>query len=84
MCDRAGDFTRGVVVLAVFVVVTLMATSVAAQSTTGTILGKVTDSGGLVLPGDIQRRQELLEFLGLVDLAVRAVDGNEFHGSGHI
>jgi hypothetical protein len=51
MCDRARGFTRGVVVLAVLAVVTLMAASAAAQSTTGTILGKVTDSGGLVLPG---------------------------------
>jgi hypothetical protein len=51
MGDRAGRFTRGMVVLAVLAVVTLMATSVAAQSTTGTILGKVTDSAGLVLPG---------------------------------
>ena len=50
MCDRVGVFTR-VVVLAVFAVVTFVATSVAAQSTTGTILGKVTDSDGLVLPG---------------------------------
>ena len=43
MCDRARGFTRSVVLLAVLAVVTLMATSVAAQSTTGTILGRVTD-----------------------------------------
>ena len=51
MCDRAGRFTRSVVVLAVLAVVTLMATSVAAQSTTGTILGRITDPQGLALPG---------------------------------
>ena len=51
MCDRARGFTRSVVLLAVLAVVTLMATSVAAQSTTGTILGNVTDADGLALPG---------------------------------
>jgi hypothetical protein len=44
-------FTRGVAMLSVLAVVTFMTTSAAAQSTTGTILGKVTDSAGLVLPG---------------------------------
>src|SRR5688572_17614599 len=51
MCDRAMVFTRSVAMLSALAVVTVMATSIAAQSTTGTILGKVTDSAGLVLPG---------------------------------
>ena len=51
MCDRARRFTRSVVVLVVLAVVTLMATPVAAQSTTGVILGRITDPQGLALPG---------------------------------